>query len=276
MPGFARYLTPSAEHRRLGLACLGVGSQQVRRVSFDGRVLDCYGLMLVTRGGGWLEWGGPPRRRLPVRAPAAFVVFPGLYHAYQPDPAGWSERWVLFDGPAAAAHEALGGLDRARPVVPLGPSVKRLHTLFDGLDEAVEAGSPHRDVVAAALVHQLLAQLLVGRVDTDLSRVVRYLDEHAVEPLTVGEHARRLGLDEAALRDEVHRATGSTPKEYILRTRLSRAKRLLLATDRPVREVARAVGYDDPAYFTRLFTRRVGAAPSEFRRGARYEPGSAG
>jgi AraC-like DNA-binding protein len=266
LAGFARYLTPTPEHRRLGLVCLGVGAQQVRRVSFDGRVLDCYGLMLVTRGGGWLEWGDRPRRRLPVRAPAAFAVFPGLYHAYQPDPQGWSERWVLFDGPAAAAHEALGGLDRDAPVIPLGPVVQSLGRLFDRLGEAVEPGAPHRDVVAAALVQQVLAELLVGRVDADLSRVVRYLDEHAVEPLTVGDHARRLGLTEAALRDEVQRATGSTPKEYVLRARLSRAKRLLSTTDRPVQEVAQAVGYDDPAYFTRLFTKRVGAAPTEFRR----------
>ncbi|WP_228718340.1 helix-turn-helix transcriptional regulator [Kitasatospora acidiphila] len=274
MRSFAQYLTPSAEHRRLGLVCLGVGWQQVRRMEFDGRVLNCYGLMLVTRGAGWLEWGDRPRRRLPVRAPAAFVVFPGLYHAYQPDQTGWSERWVLFDGPAAGAHEALGGLDRERPVVPLGPGVRELLRIFDRLALAVRSGAAHRDVVAAALVHQLLAQLLVGRVDADLSQVVRYLDEHAVQPLTVGEHARRLGLDEAALRGEVQRATGATPKEYILRARLSRAKRLLLATDHSVREVSRAVGYHDPAYFTRLFSRRVGMAPTEFRRaGGRERPG---
>lgn len=266
---FARYLTPSDGHRQLGLVCLGVGWQQVRRMEFDGRVLNCYGLMMVTRGAGWLEWGERPRRRLPVQAPAAFVVFPGLYHAYQPDSAGWSERWVLFDGPAAVAHEALGGLDRDDPVIPLGPGVQTLQRIFDGLNVAVETGSAHRDVVASALVHQLLAQLLVGRVDADLARVVRYFDEHAVEPLTVGEHARRLGLDEAVLRSEVQRATGSTPKEYILRTRLSRAKRLLLSTDHSVREVSRAVGYDDPAYFTRLFARRVGQAPSEFRKDGR-------
>ncbi|MDH6138550.1 MULTISPECIES: AraC family ligand binding domain-containing protein [Kitasatospora] len=104
MRSFAQYPTPSADHRRLGLACLGVGWQQVRRMEFDGRVLNRYGLMLVTRGAGWLEWGDPPRPRLPVRAPAAFVVFPGLYHAYQPDQVGWSERWVLFDGPADASR----------------------------------------------------------------------------------------------------------------------------------------------------------------------------
>jgi AraC-like DNA-binding protein len=269
---FAHYLTPSAEHRRLGLVCLGVGWQQVRRMRFDGRVLDCYGLMMVTRGGGWFEWGDRPRRRLPVRAPAAFVVFPGVYHAYQPDPSGWTERWVLFNGPAAEAHESLGALDREAPVIPLGVGVQSLSKIFDSLNAAVENGTPHRDVTASALTHQLLAELLTGRTDGDLSRIVRYFDEHATENVAISTHARRLGLDEATLRAEIHRATGSTPKEYILRTRLSRAKRLLLTTDRSVREVAHAVGYEDPAYFTRLFTRRVNQSPSEFRRLTRLGP----
>ena len=44
-----------------------------------------------------------------------------------------------------------------------------------------------------------------------------------------------------------------------------RAKELLAATDLPVAAVARRVGYDDPACFSRLFTRRVGLAPVRFR-----------
>ncbi|WP_441246997.1 helix-turn-helix domain-containing protein [Kitasatospora sp. McL0602] len=269
--GFSCYLTPSEEHRRLGLVCLGAGWQRVHRMNFDGRVLNCYGLMMVTRGAGWFSWGRHATDRLPVEAPAAFVVFPGLYHRYQPDPEGWSERWVLFDGPAASAHESLGTLDRDHPVIRLGPDVRPLLQTFDTLNSVVSTNSPHRHVTASALVHQLLAQLLAAKVSTDLSRVVRYLDEHAAEPVAIREHARRLGLDEEALRREVRRATGGTPKGYIVQARLSRAKDLLLTTDRSVREVARDVGFDDPAYFSRLFGRRVGQSPAAFREAGRTD-----
>ena len=51
----------------------------------------------------------------------------------------------------------------------------------------------------------------------------------------------------------------------MLTVRLGRAKELLAATELPVAAVARRVGYDDPAYFSRLFTRRVGMAPVRFR-----------
>ncbi|MFE1793688.1 helix-turn-helix domain-containing protein, partial [Streptomyces sp. NPDC059525] len=52
---------------------------------------------------------------------------------------------------------------------------------------------------------------------------------------------------------------------YLLGIRLTRAKELLARTDLPVAGIARRVGYEDPAYFSRLFSRRVGMAPVRFR-----------
>ncbi|MGW7006247.1 helix-turn-helix domain-containing protein [Streptomyces sp. NPDC054933] len=266
MRAFTRYLTPSAEHRGLGLVCLGVGWQRINQKRWDGRITNCYGLRLVTRGTGWFSWGDRPRRRLPVHAPTAFVTFPGVYHTYQPDPEGWWERWLLFDGPSARTHEELGCLDRDAPVMPLRETLQPMHALFDALFTVADSKSPHRDVAASSLVHRMLAELLTAKSDSDLSRVVRYLDARAIEPLSVGEHARRLGMDEPTLRRETLRATGATPKEYILRCRLRQAKRLLITTDCKIAEIARSVGYNDAAYFTRLFSRRVKQSPREFRR----------
>ncbi|MFC9330999.1 helix-turn-helix domain-containing protein [Kitasatospora sp. NPDC057015] len=263
---FARYLTPAAECGGLGLQCLGVGWQQVSRIQFDGRVIDCYGLMMIVRGTGWFVWGDLPRQRVPVQAPALFVVFPGVYHAYQPDAGGWSERWVLFNGPSAHTHEVLGTLDRDAPVMVLQGPLDGMERVFESLFEAADSSSPHRDVVTSSLVHRLLAELLAVKATTDVARVVRHFDEQATGPLSIGEHARRLGMDTPTLRREMFRATGTTPKDYILRTRLSMAQRLLLTTDRTVAEIARCVGYSDAAYFTRLFSRRVGQAPSHFRK----------
>ncbi len=67
------------------------------------------------------------------------------------------------------------------------------------------------------------------------------------------------------LRAAVRRVAGCSPKDYLLGIRLGRAKELLAVTELPVAAVARRVGYDDPAYFSRLFTRRVGMAPIRFR-----------
>jgi AraC-like DNA-binding protein len=266
---YAVYMTPSEEHRKLGLAVLGAGWHSIvgNGVRWDARVLNCYGLHVVTRGSGWIEWGGRPRTRLPIKAPAAFWLFPGLVHSYQPDAGGWTIMFTLFEGPAAEAYEGLDFLSRQSPVVPL-TDVKSVRDLFRELLTIVRTAGPHHEVAAGVQVHRLITAVRASGPGLRTSRAVRELDEHALEPVALQDHADRLGVSVAQLREEVRLATGSTPKEYILRIRLSRAKDLLAATDQSVQQIARAVGYDDPAYFTRLFTQRVGQSPTGFRRGA--------
>jgi AraC-like DNA-binding protein len=173
--------------------------------------------------------------------------------------------WALFDGPAASGYEALDFLSRTTPVVPL-TDVRPVRELFTELLTIVRTGGPHFEVAAGTQVHRLIPAVRASGPGLQSSRAVRELDEHAMDPVSLQDHADRLGMTVAQLREEVRCATGSTPKEYILRVRLSKAKDLLAATDQPVVQIARNVGYDDPAYFTRLFAQRVGQSPTAFRR----------
>jgi AraC-like DNA-binding protein len=59
---------------------------------------------------------------------------------------------------------------------------------------------------------------------------------------------------------------GLTPHQYLLRTRLRHAVRLLATTDRPITEIALAVGFNDLANFIRTFRAHVGEPPSTYRR----------
>jgi len=59
--------------------------------------------------------------------------------------------------------------------------------------------------------------------------------------------------------------TGMTFGEYVMREKMDEAKYLLVGTDLPVKAVAAAVGFTDPAYFSRAFGDRVGQSPSSFR-----------
>ena len=59
---------------------------------------------------------------------------------------------------------------------------------------------------------------------------------------------------------------GFSPYEYLILTRINRAKHLLKATSLPVKVVAQEVGYHSEAAFTNAFTDRVGLSPSQFRK----------
>lgn len=260
-----RYLTPNSVHRGSGMACLGVGRRQ-GATHCPPRVLDCHAAVLLVDGAGRLEAGDPPTA-YPLAAPVLFWLFPGVPHTYGSDHRGWTEFWTLFDGAAADAYEDLGYLSRAGPVVPLADPTAVRHSMVGLLDTCREQ-QPGVEMAAAHLVHELVLGAHRMRVDPDGARdasILAALRDGARGPLSVAEQAARLGLSPTALRRAVRRAAGCAPKEYVLRIRLNHAKALLSGSDLAVAEVGREVGYDDPAYFTRIFTQRAGMAPRAFR-----------
>jgi AraC-like DNA-binding protein len=265
---WSRYLTPGPTHLRLGLVCLGVGTFADKRAALKPRILDCYALVYITRGRGWLETGG---QRWTFTGPALFWLLPGVEHAYTPEETGWNEWWALFDGDAAKAYHDLGYIPRDRPAATVSDP-DGLELAFSEVARAFRTDTADTDVAAAAAMHQLIvASRRCSAPDTPADApVLAALLRHACRPLTIGALARELQLSEVELREITRRAAGCTPKEYVMRVRLSRAKELLATTDLPVAAVALRTGYDDPGYFTRLFTRRTGMPPGRFRQQQRH------
>jgi two-component system response regulator YesN len=97
-----------------------------------------------------------------------------------------------------------------------------------------------------------------------LSRVRRLLDEAYAESHALGELAALAGMDPSYLCRAFRKSTGRTLTEYLLERRLRAAVLLLRSGARNITEVARSVGYGDPAYFTRVFTRRIGMNPRRY------------
>ncbi|MFE1799414.1 MULTISPECIES: helix-turn-helix domain-containing protein [unclassified Streptomyces] len=260
-----RFFTPGPAHHRLGLVCLGVGLQHGTLPTVGPRTLDHHVAVVVSTGRGWFRT--PDGRRTAVTAPALLWLTPGVPHHYGPDPdTGWDEAFVDFTGPTADTYTELGYIEPHRPVVALSDAGAARATV-GRIVRAARRGNPLLEVETSAAVHELLVTLRRARADTapDGEQVLQALARDACKPLTVADHATRHGMTPAELRTAVRRGAGCSPKDYLLGIRLGRAKELLAATELPVAAVARRVGYDDPAYFSRLFTRRVGMAPVRFR-----------
>lgn len=80
----------------------------------------------------------------------------------------------------------------------------------------------------------------------------------------------RSGLAERSFKRRFKAATGYSAIDYVQALRIEEAKQILETSGLPADDVARSVGYEDPAYFRRLFRRLTGLAPSEYRR--RFRP----
>jgi transcriptional regulator GlxA family with amidase domain len=82
----------------------------------------------------------------------------------------------------------------------------------------------------------------------------------------VAQMTRLSGLAERSFARRFSQATGMAPLEYVHTLRLEEAKQMLEATENPVEAIANEVGYEDAAFFSRLFRRKVGLTPMQYRR----------
>jgi AraC-like DNA-binding protein len=96
--------------------------------------------------------------------------------------------------------------------------------------------------------------------------VLSYVEAHCRERVTLDEVAEVVHLSPSRVRHVFRDVSGVGFKEYATRVRLAEAKRLLLATDCSVAEVAHSVGYTNVHQFYNVFHRYSSLSPAEYRR----------
>jgi AraC-like DNA-binding protein len=87
--------------------------------------------------------------------------------------------------------------------------------------------------------------------------------------LTIDEVARVAAMSPFHFIRQFSAVFGETPHQARIRSRLDRARLLLVSGERSVTEICMAVGFSSHGSFSTLFARRVGVSPSEYRRRAR-------
>ena len=107
-----------------------------------------------------------------------------------------------------------------------------------------------------------------ARRDRDFEIVTRYrgaLEAHFRNQKGLAFYARTLGISTQRLNMACKSRAGRTASELLHDRIIVEAKRNLLYTEMTVAEIGHAIGYDDPAYFNRFFSQRVGVPPGTFR-----------
>jgi len=99
-----------------------------------------------------------------------------------------------------------------------------------------------------------------------LHRVVALVHERLAEPLRVADLAAAAECSSSSLERRMKRVFGVTATQFVLRSRVDRATRLLTTTDTSLAEIATTVGFYDQADFTRRFARLTNETPAQFRR----------
>lgn len=120
----------------------------------------------------------------------------------------------------------------------------------------------HQDGLAPYIVFE-------GKIDHgdgEIASAQQWLGGHFSVAHPVEEMIKRSKLAERTFKRRFATATGLPPLEYVQRLRIEDAKRRLERTEAPVDEISWRVGYEDPAFFRRLFKRTTGMAPGAYRK----------
>lgn len=104
----------------------------------------------------------------------------------------------------------------------------------------------------------------VSHEDRQIRQAQDWLFHHFSEPVRLDELAGHIGMSPRNFARRFKLATGETPTTYLQRLRVNAARHLLENEQKTVQQVSRAVGYDDLAFFRRLFKRHVGTPPQVY------------
>jgi len=194
--------------------------------------------------------------------------------------------------------------DRAslKPITQLMPSfilikadqahTLALHNTMQALASEMAEQAPGSEVVATRLAEVLFIQVLRAHIasgvewrnkgwlraifDPQMGAALSAIHDRVNTPWTVESLAEAAGMSRSAFAARFKDLLGQTPLEYVTEWRMQKAMQLLKQRDQKLIDVARSVGYESDASFSKAFKRVVGANPGQYLRRGLEDQGSAG
>ena len=224
------------------------------------------GAGLIEQGSQQVELPAGSALLLNCRTPQSYCTAPGLQ--------SWQHTWVHLDG-AGVANLAETLLPQNR-LTPVRVSAWEMQPLFDTIFAEWDRGTVAAQIETGLTLHRMLALMAARLLAGDASRSNRalieqatgYIRAHYAEPLSLDALLAQTPVSKSWFLRLFRQYTGTTPYNFLLSTRITRAKELLVLTDFAVSEIAHQVGFGDESNFSTRFTAMVGQSPQQYRKSA--------
>lgn len=123
--------------------------------------------------------------------------------------------------------------------------------------------------VSAAYGGRMQAPSRGGLSPAQLRHALDFMGAHHAERVTLSDAASACGLSRGHFAQGFRAATGQTPHQWLQRHRLERVQHLLIATNRPIAQIATSCGFSDQSHLTRVFVKAMQCTPAAWRRARR-------
>ena len=288
MTDFMKYLAPGEQDRYWGFFLHVAGSSRVgpnrpypsaqhpSGYHFNweqGRLLQEFQLNYISQGKGVLE---NKQGQFPVQAGSILLIRPNCWHRYRPDLlSGWTEHYVGFSG-SIAEHLLSSPPFAGKPPVFHPGMREEIIDSYLKIFELIKGEHPGYQQIASAMVIKILGYLVAfekekafkGKRIVSIIQQARFQMRQEVEnPISPETIAGKLNVGYSYFRRIFRQYTGFSPHEYQLELQLMRAKELLLANEKSIKEIGFQLGFQSPTYFTRFFKKHTGLSPGQWKQG---------
>lgn len=288
MHNFNKYLAPSSVDENWGFFVTTVGYSKIDINQTypnnqghpathiftwnKGRILDDYYLVYISNGRGTFE--SSETNSFEVSTGTCFFLFPGVWHRYKPDPHyGWEEYWVGFKGYYPEHLMGQHFFDKTRPFIHTGLN-EDLQRLFHKLLELVKSSVPGYQQIISGIVLELLGIVNSISLNKDsgtnstaiaIAKAKFRMQESIENPFEIEQLLDEIPMSYSKFRQAFKETTGFSPNQYYLNIRLNKAKELLAATSLSINEIAYHTGFESIFYFSKLFKKKNGISPRDYR-----------
>ncbi len=197
---------------------------------------------------------------------------PQIYDYYAAD--GTEVYWVHFTGNSVSAVLERHGFRVGENLFHMGilaeyrwifdRMIQELQLCRYGFEEMLVLEL--QQILVLAQRHMQEGDVVSSRIRDEMQRAMQYFNTHYREQLSIDVYASSCHMSTCWFIRSFRQITKMTPMQYILSVRMANAQSLLENTDYTVAEVAAAVGYENPLYFSRLFHKHMGVSPSVYRK----------
>lgn len=206
-----------------------------------------------------------------VEAPTFWTCYPGphiRFHGYEGK--SWNHRYAALHGPMLADWQQSGlwfhGIQVCSPS-KADSCAKAMSDIIHWIDSP----KPYAQVRAANLLESLLLDLAEWRqahtkIEPWLTQVVTTLENSVGTQIDYAQLAAKCGMALSTLRRRFFQETRTSLHHYALECRIAKASRLVGTTNKPFKEIAEELGYDNVFFFSRQFRKFQGLSPLAYRR----------
>ena len=225
-------------------------------------------LLFISKGHGYLQIR---RRVYPITAGQCCLIPCDCAASYWAESGEeWDYIWLLFEG--ELFDEILRKIAFS-PETPICDTTEEQAELFHKIGARKYNSCNGEYYYTLGLVVQLLSSFIVSfpsetliTEDGSMRAILSFIHSNLCRrELTVEYLARIMGVSRIALYQRFKKELDCSPSEYIQRRRIRQAQYLLSTTKLPVTQIAAAVGYDNPLYFSRAFHKITSLSPTAYR-----------